>query len=114
MMYPATYTKVSYIYSVCFQYHIFIPSDNTPTFKMKWFKTGLFLATVQLSATLVTGYKVLDASEFVLRVHPDYYTDLIVKLDDALPNVSIDEVIADTNHDLKPYSSPPNFVQAFT
>ncbi|CDS06942.1 hypothetical protein LRAMOSA09465 [Lichtheimia ramosa] len=81
---------------------------------MKWFKTGLFLATVQLSATLVTGYKVLDASEFILRVHPDYYTDLIVKLDDALPNVSIDEVIADTNHDLKPYSSPPNFVQAFT
>lgn len=81
---------------------------------MKWIKTGLFLAAVQLSATLVTGYEVLDALKFTLREHSDYYTDLIVKLDDALPNVSVDEVIADTDHSLKSYRSPPNFVQAFT
>lgn len=81
---------------------------------MKWFKAGLFLASVQLLATAVTAYEKLDASKFTLKGHPNRYDSLIAKLDDALPNVSVAKVIADTNHPMKAYAGHSNFVKDFT
>lgn len=91
-----------------------LDTPSSPSFNMKWFKTGLFLASVQLFATLVTGYEKLDASKFTLKGHPNRYDDLIAKLDDALPNVSVAKVIADTNHPMKTYAGQSNFVKDFT
>lgn len=56
----------------------------------------------------------LDPSGLQLVAHTDRYKSIIAKLDDALPNVSVEDVLDDTNHATPGYSGPSNFVQDFT
>ncbi|CDH53330.1 secreted protein [Lichtheimia corymbifera JMRC:FSU:9682] len=81
---------------------------------MKWIKAGITLVSVHFLTTAVFAYETLDASKFTLKGYPNRYDDLIAKLDDALPNISVAKVIADTNHPMKSYSGPSNFVKDFT
>lgn len=87
---------------------------SLPPCSMKWIKAGITLVSIHLLTATVTAYEKLDASKFTLKGYPNRYDDLIAKLDDALPNISVATVIANTNHPMKSYSGPSNFVKDFT
>ncbi|KAI9498893.1 hypothetical protein BDB00DRAFT_935162 [Zychaea mexicana] len=56
----------------------------------------------------------LEASEFKLFGKPGHYEDLIAKLDDELPNVTVAEVVRNTNHPCLPYDGPSVNIRDYT
>lgn len=76
--------------------------------------TVVAVLSFAVAATVQAAVTKLDPSGFQLVGQTDYYQSIIDKLDDALPKVSVPDVLADTNHATPGYSGPSNFIQDFT
>ena len=82
---------------------------------MVWIPSKLLITTI--ATTVLTAQAViqeLDASQFKLFGKPGHYEALIKKLDNALPNVSVAEVIQNTNHPNLAYDGPAQFIRSYT
>ncbi|KAI8139341.1 hypothetical protein BJV82DRAFT_646131 [Fennellomyces sp. T-0311] len=80
---------------------------------MVWI-TRIVISTVVAASLVQAAVEKLDASKFTLFGKPGHYESIIAKLDDELPNVTVAEVIRNTNHPNLAYSGPSHWVQDFT
>ena len=80
---------------------------------MVWFSR--IIVTAAVAASFVqAAVETLDPSAFTLLGKPGHYESIIAKLDNALPNVTVAEVLRNTNHPNPAYSGPSHWVQDFT
>ncbi|KAI7858522.1 hypothetical protein BDC45DRAFT_498545 [Circinella umbellata] len=75
---------------------------------------GCYLLTAHDQQVNAVPVEELDPSSLKLEGKPGYYNDIITKLDDALPIVSVATVLNNTNHQNPSFDGPDNFVEAFT